>query len=278
MSRALAAIILVVGSHCSSPARAAEGPRVASINLCTDQFLLTLADPSQIVGLSPYARDAAQSWAAADAGRYPLLSGQAEDVLVAKPDIVVAERFTKRATRELLKAKGLRVVEFDVARTIDDVRNQIRRMGELLNHPDRASAAIARIDAAVARARTVAARKHYTVLALSRRGWLAGSDSLISSLLATVGLTNAAGGMGIKSGGYASLEAIVSAKPDLILLSGDRSFAEDQGRAFILHPALEELYPPKKRIVIPERLTVCGGPMLAEAINRLTAEIERVSR
>ena len=34
-------------------------------------------------------------------------------MLVLKPDLVVAGRFTKRATRELLKDKGLRVVEFD---------------------------------------------------------------------------------------------------------------------------------------------------------------------
>ena len=31
-----------------------------------------------------------------------------------------------------------------------------------------------------------------------------------------------------------------------------------------------------KRIVIPERLTVCGGPMLSEAMDRLASELERV--
>jgi iron complex transport system substrate-binding protein len=30
--------------------------------------------------------------------------------------------------------------------------------------------------------------------------------------------------------------------------------------------------------VIPERLTVCGGVMLAEALDVLTAELKRVSR
>jgi len=45
-----------------------------------------------------------------------------------------------------------------------------------------------------------------------------------------------------------------------------------------LHPALERFYPPEKRIVIPERLTVCGGVMMAEALDVLTAELKRVSR
>jgi iron complex transport system substrate-binding protein len=254
------------------------GSRVASINLCTDQLLLTLADPDQILGLSPYSRDAARSWAAAEAARYPRLSGDAEEILVLKPDIVVAGRFTKRATRELLKDKGMRVVEFDVARSLEDTRAQIRRMGDLLGQPQRAAAEIARLDAAIERARVAGARRNYRVLALSRRGWVSGSDSLATSLLAITGLTNAVGQIGYRSRSFASLETIVSTRPDLILVADDSPFAEDQGSAFLLHPALEQLYPPDKRLIIPERLTVCGGPMLSEALERLTAEIERVSR
>jgi len=257
---------------------AANLPRIASINLCTDQLLMTLADPPQILGLSPYARDPARSWAAAQADSFPRLSGTAEDVLILRPDVVVAGRFTKLATRELLKDKGLRVVEFDAARSLDDVKKQIRLMGEVTRHPDRASAEIDRLDAAIAHVRQLAARKPYRVLAVSRRGWVNGGDSLTSSLLANAGLSNAARDLGIKSGGFASLEAIINLKPDLIWVSDDSGFAEDEGSAFLLHPALERFYPATKRIVIPERLTVCGGVMLSEAMDRLASELERVDR
>ncbi len=270
--------IMVFSLLAATSATALDQPRIASINLCTDQLLLTLADPEQIVGLSPYSRDLARSWESAEASRYPRLSGEAEDVLVLKPDVVVAGRFTKRATRELLKTEGFRVEEFDPARSLEDTKRQIVRMGDLTGHPERAAAAVGRIDAAVVRARQTVARKPVRVLALSRRGWVSGGESLTSSLLATVGLTNAASQMGIRTGGYASLESIVSAKPDLLLLSDGSDFAEDQGAALLLHPALEQLYPPEKRIVIPERLTVCGGPMLADALERLVAELERVER
>ena len=106
----------------------------------------------------------------------------------------------------------------------------------------------------------------------------AGSDSLVSSLLTETGLLNPAAELGVASGGFASLEAIVSLKADFILVSeaGDR--AEDDGRAFLLHPALEHFYPPAKRIVLPERLTVCGGVMLAEALDVLVSELKRVAR
>jgi len=256
---------------------AAELPRVASINLCTDQLLVTLADPAQILGLSPYSRDRARSWDAEKAAQFPKLSGEAEDVLVLRPDAVVAGRFTKRATRELLKEKGLRVVEFDAARSLDEVKKQIRQMGDVVQHPDRAAAEIKRLDVAIAHAREVVSRKPYRVLALSRRGWVSGGDSLTSSLLATAGLSNAAADLGYKLGGFASLEAIVSLKPDFLLVSDAGDFAEDEGRAFLLHPALEQLYPASKRLVIPEKLTVCGGPRLSEALDRLASELERVT-
>jgi iron complex transport system substrate-binding protein len=279
MRRRLACLLAGVALAISPGASLAAGlPRVASMNVCSDQLLLTLADPTQILGLSRFARDGWQSWAAGDARRYPTLSGGAEDVLVLRPDIVVASLFDKRSTRELLKAKGLHLVEFAVPRTLDEVKDQIREMGEVVQHADRASAEIARLDAAIAQARQAVTDKHYRVLPLSRRGWVAGRDSLVSSLLTETGLSNPAGDLGFASGGFASLEAIVSLKPDFILVSeaGDR--AEDDGRAFLLHPALERFYPPERRIVLPERLTVCGGVMLAEALDVLTAELKRVAR
>ena len=278
MLRSIGFAFVVISSVISASALAAALPRIASMNVCTDQLLLPLADPEQILGLSPFSRDAWQSWAADDARKYPRLSGGAEDVLVLKPDVVVASLFDKRSTRELLKAQGLRVTEFSVPRNLDEVKAQIRKMGEIAGHSDRATAEIVLIDAAVARARHVVLEKDYSVLPLSRRGWVFGKDSLISSLLSEVGLFNAAADLELGTGGFASLETIVKTRPDLLVVSeaGDR--AEDDGRAFLLHPALERFYPLEKRIVLPERLTVCGGVMLAEALDVLVRELKRVSR
>jgi iron complex transport system substrate-binding protein len=179
---------------------AQAAPRVASINLCTDQLLLALADPEQIVGLSPYARDPARSWAAGRAAGHRILSGTAEDVLALKPDWVLAGRYTKRATRELLKAEGIPTLEFDAVRSLDEAKAQITCVGNLLSHPDRAQSLNAALDAAVERARAAARRTPATVLALQRRGWASGADSLVTSLLTTVGLTNAARGLGLRAG------------------------------------------------------------------------------
>jgi iron complex transport system substrate-binding protein len=275
--RRLVFLVAILMLALPSAASAASLPRLVSMNVCTDQLVLTLADPEQILGLSRFSRDGWQS-KAGDLSRYPVLSGGAEDVLLIKPDLVVASAFDKRSTRELLKAKGLRLAELAVPRTLDEARQQIREAGDITGHPDRATAEISRLDSALARARQAVSARHFRVLPVSRRGWVAGSDSFVGSLLGETGLRSAAGDLGFNFGGFASLEAIVNLRPDFIVVSQAGDYARDDGQAFLLHPALERFYPPEKRIVIPERLTECGGVLLADALDALTAELKRVGK
>src|SRR3954449_2508037 len=111
LSRSIAVAGLAMFAGLVTPALAAALPRIASMNVCTDQLLIPLADPEQILGLSRYSRDRFESWAADAAHRYRILSGGAEDILMLRPDVVVASLFDKRSTRELLKQKGLRLAE-----------------------------------------------------------------------------------------------------------------------------------------------------------------------
>lgn len=277
---AAAALFLAACVHAHMPARA-EGPepkpRVASINMCTDQLLVAIADPDQIVGLGPYARDAVRAWAADRAQNLPVFSGFADELLVARPDIVLGGRFSRRATMEILQAQGFRIESFDPAVTFDEVRDQIRRVGALTGHPDRAEAHVAALDAAIAETRAAFTETGLRVLSLQRRGWAAGRNSLITELLALVGADNAAVELGLRHGAQIGLEQVVKLRPDALLVSSSAANAEDQGRALLLHPAIAALYPPERRLVLPERLTVCGGPMLADALRVLAGEIRRVA-
>jgi iron complex transport system substrate-binding protein len=261
----------------SPSAATAAAPRIVSMNICTDQLLLAIADPAQIMGLSRFSRDARQ-WAGDKARQFPMLSGGAEDILVLKPDVVAASDFDKRSTREILKANGQNLVEFPIPHTLADVREQIRQMGDLAGHPERASAEIARLDAAISGAKQAAAGKHFRMLPLSRRGWVPGRDSFVGAILAEAGLVSAAAELGITFGGFVSMEEIIRLKPDFLVVSDASERAEDDGRAFLLHPALERFYPKSKRIVIPERMTECGGVLLADALNALSAELKRVAQ
>ncbi len=273
--------ILIMGLSGASSALAqarktAAERKFISINLCTDQLLLALADPEQIMGLSPYARDKLRSGHAESATNFPVLSGTAEEVIVTRPDMVLSGRFGNRATREMIEAQNIPVAEFDFVRSVSESKEQIIRMGELAGHPDRAANLVARIDTSLAKAQKTAANRHLRVLPLQRRGWVAGSDTLMTSLLDTVGLINAGAEIAGKDGTIASLESIVALKPDAILASGQDSTAEDQGSAFVLHPALRNSLSRDRILILPEHLTICGGPSVADALDILSRDIARM--
>jgi iron complex transport system substrate-binding protein len=261
----------------TAPLAHAQTPvRIASINLCTDQLLLDLADPAQILGLSPFAKDAARSWAAAKVADIPVLSGTAEEIMMRRPTLVLAGRFTKRATREFIRARDIPLAEFDAVRTVAQAREQVLRVAGLTGQNARGATRVAELDAALARLKAAAVGRKLRVLPLSRRGWASGRDSLMSDLLAAAGLANAGGEAVSRLGGFMSLEAIVKLRPDALLIAREDGAAEDQGQAMLLHPAIQALFPSERRIVVPESLTICGGPMLVDAMDRLAAQLSRL--
>ncbi len=279
-ARRVASIALVLLAGINPTRGQSETPRPAirlvSINMCTDQLLLDLATPDQIAGLSPFAREATLSWAAAGVGDLPVLSGTAEEIMVLRPDRVLSGRFTKRATREFIRARAIPLDEFDTVYTIAQSREQILRVAALVGAQAKGSTRVDELDAAVARLTSVAVKSGLRILPLSRRGWVAGRESLINDLLSKAGLVNVADEAGLAAGGFLTLEAIVRLRPDALLITRQDDRAEDQGRAMLLHPAITGLFPPERQIMIPESLTVCGGPMLTEAMTRLTDQLSRL--
>ncbi len=272
--RLLAAALLVVGG--ASGALAA-GPRLVSINLCTDQLALELADPDQILGLGPFAIDQLRSPYAERAAAFRRLSGMAEEVVALQPDLVLAGRYTKRATRELVRAQGLPLVELDPPRTIADAVRQLREMAARLGHPERGEEAVSRIDRSLAAARALALKRPESVLAVQRRGWIAGGGTMVGSIMEAVGLRNAGADLSKGLGRQVPLEVLVASRPDLLLLGATSERADDQGSALLQHPALRRLWPAEKRLVLPERLGAsCGGATLADAIDWLARAVERL--
>jgi iron complex transport system substrate-binding protein len=271
-----AMIAVLLGVAHPAMAQSQRPESIVSLNMCTDQLLLDLAPSGQIRGLSPFARDGARSWLAAKAEGLSVLSGTAEEVVLMRPDLVVAGRFTKRATREFIRSQNIPLEEFDVVRTVAEAKQQIARFGVITGATEKATLRNAELDEAAAALKGVASSSKLRVLPLSRRGWVSGRETLMSDLLMQAGLVNAATELGWRSGGFVTLEAIVKLRPDAILISRERSSAEDQGSALLLHPAIQELFPPERRIIVSERLTVCGGPMLVEAMRALADQISRL--
>jgi iron complex transport system substrate-binding protein len=272
------AIAAFLAAGLAFAAHAADAPRrIASLNVCADQLVLALADPEQIAGLSIYAADRGMSFLAPTADAFRHDTASAEQVVALQPDLVFAGTLTKRSTREMLGRLGYAVTLLAPARTVDQSIQQIRQVATLTGHVERGEALIATIEAARVRAKAAVAAATLTAAVYQRRGYVTGSGTLSADLLATVGLLDGSGKLVGAIGGFVPLERIIAAPPDLIIVSSGSPRPEDQGSALLSHPALAELYPPERRIILPERLTVCGGPSLAAAFDWLASEARRVA-
>ena len=252
--------------------------RVVSINVCADQYLLALADPDQIVALSPFAADEDLAFFADRVGDVPLTSGHAEAVMALDPDLVIAGTFTKRATRSLLRRLGFPVLEVAPARSWDDVRDQTRMVAEVLGHPERAEPWIEALDLALQAADGALdveeSADRLRALHYQRRGYATGTDTLMDELLRAGGLDNAAAEAGVRSVRPVSLERVIELRPDLLISDRPEVRLTDVGIDLLRHPAVGRAMPDQMQIVLPQRLTVCGGPSLVEAIATLQAAVQ----
>ena len=248
--------------------------RVASINLCTDQLLLALADPAQIASLSPYARDPSLSFLANRAKAFPQNRGTGENIVELDADLVLTGPYDSHYTRALLATKGLAFESVKPWSSFSHGEAELRALAKRLGHPKRGEALIAKIENGLARLRNAVAGlvPPRTSIVLQRRGYVFHAG-LTAEIAEIAGLRDAAPAVGVSKSGFVSLEALVAARPDYLIVSDADPRAEDEGEALLVHPALKALYPPQRRLVVPDRLTICDGPSTPALIETLSHEI-----
>ncbi|WP_246205721.1 ABC transporter substrate-binding protein [Microvirga arsenatis] len=248
----------------------AQPRQVASLNLCTDQLVLALADHSQIASLSRLARDPEISFLAERARGMPTSEG-AEPLLFRRPDLVLTGTYGQNDQVALLRKQGLEVLQLGPWSSLEEGRAQIRTLAARLGHPERGEALVARIDAALAGTRGIV-RGSRRILVYERGGWVAAASSPLSEILAHFGFALHQPALGLDAGGLARLEAVVMAPPDALLVDSAAQQAIDNGTALLAHPALAAAVPPERRLAVPARLTICGGPSTPAAIEALAEE------
>ncbi len=263
------AVAAALAALTAAVAQSAAPRRILSFNLCADELVLALADPDQIAGLSPYAADPSLSVMAEEARAYRRVDWQAESTIPLSPDLILISPVDRPVTRRLLMSLGYRTEEIELVSDIEAARAQILRVAALLGHPERGERLVADVDRARARLAAAPRARFATALVIERGGYTAGPESLAAALVAEAGFRAPLG----SPGGYGSfipLERLVMLDPDLLLIKDPPRAPTDQGALYFLHPALARLYPPERRLALPSRYTLCGGPALVAALDYMT--------
>lgn len=255
----------------SEPARADAPPkRIVSLNLCTDQLVMMLAGPDRIAAVSHLALDPQLSVLADDASRLPITYGQAEEVFLLKPDLIVSGSFHLNATVDILRRLGIKVEEFASANSFDDIRKNVRRMGRLLGAQAKAEALIAEFDARLTDIEETRSTRPALAALYYANSYTSGANTLAAEVVEHAGFRNLGSQLGLQGTAELPLEMLVMRRPELVV-TGLSYEAPALAQEVLRHPALAYLNRRTQNASVPENLWICGTPFTARAVEALAA-------
>lgn len=255
-----AALLLPPAAGAATAAAAAQHPSVASINLCADQLVLSLADAAQILSVSWLAADPAESMMAAAASRFPLNYGSAEEVLRRHPDVVIGSAYTNDHARALLLRLGYEVIALEPAESLDDIERNLRIVAAAVGHPERGRRLT---EAMRARRRRIARNRPpqpVGAVVLRPGGFTVSAHSLANQLMRLAGLRNIAAERGLDRWGSLSMESLLRAAPDMLILTDYRPEQPSLANAVLRHPAVAAVAAHAIRLRLPSVYWSCGLP------------------
>ena len=243
--------------------------RIVSVNMCTDELLLRLADRDRVASVTWLSRDG--NMAAAAAG-IPANHALAEEVLSFRPDLVLAGAFTPRTTVDLLERTGVPVAEIGVAQTLDDVRRQIREVAAAIGEKERGEAMVAGMDARLAELAPRAQARPLRAIVLQPNGYTVDKGSLFDDLMRRAGLNNLAADLGIDNYLQIPLEVVALQHADVLIVTGESVATASLATEALHHPIVAKLSERLKIVSLPSRLWTCAGPAVVDAVQAMIDE------
>lgn len=231
--------------------------RVASLNLCTDEYLLLLARPGEIVSVSRLAQDPADSSLWRRARRYPANRNSLESVLGQRPTLILSMGGSGRATSAIAGRLGIRMIDLPYPTSVAGVEGAMLRVAAALGDPGRARGWRQRLDRL--RANRPPLRD---AIFLTDGGNSIAADGLGAQWMRLVGLKQRT-----LPGGRATLEMLAMRPPEVLLRSTYRREQPSLGQRWLDHPLVKRLS--TRWIVTDGRPWTCAGPLMIDEVERL---------
>ncbi len=235
----------------------ASALHVASLNLCSDEYLLLLARPGEIASVSRLAQDPAESPLWRQARSYPANRGAIEQVIGQRPSLLLTMGGGGRSTGAIAARLGIKVIGLPYAASIDDVAANMRAVAVAFGDGRRADAWVARLKAM----RGVPSALKDTI-------WVSGGGTSLSpgspgaEWLALAGLKQRR-----LAGGRADLETLLVRPPAVLVRSDYRRGQMSQGVRWFDHPIVKRLE--ARTVTTDGRAWTCAGPLMLDEVERL---------
>ncbi len=264
---AVAALLFLIGPVSAGPVSKVPG-KVVSMNLCTDQLAMLVAKSGQLYSVSHFAKQPEVSVLAKKAQRYVTNHGQAEEIFLLQPDLVIAGSYSTRATVSLLRRLGFPVEVFKPAESFEGIRRNIKRMGRILGRLEQAERLVKTFDKTIDNVSSSAQSGRLAAL-YYKNSYTSGAGTLASDVVEHAGLTNLGSKLGFQGTTKLPLELLIMSRPDLTI--GRKSHVKKPSLAseLFVHPALLAISDGIGHAVMADKYWICGSPFTAEAVKRL---------
>jgi iron complex transport system substrate-binding protein len=239
--------------------------RVASLNLCTDELLLMLARPDQIVSVTHLAQNPAETSLWRQARRYRHNDGSLVSVAGLRPDLVLTMGGGGRDRVRIAARLGIPTLDLPFPRSLADIETSISRVAAALGRPPAAAAILRRMRTLAA---TIPSQQVDTV-------WLGGGGRSVPADGLAAGWMHFAGLRQRRlQGDRISLEQLLARPPALLLRSQYRAGQYSSEQRWLAHP-LAARTRRSRSIDTDGRLWTCMGPLMIDEIVRLRREAAR---
>ncbi|MDG2048194.1 MAG: ABC transporter substrate-binding protein [Halioglobus sp.] len=266
---ALLLVVYLAGNVYAEPNHA-KPQRIVSLSLCTDQILLMLADSKTIAAVSNFAADSSYSYMWKEAQNIPFHSGLAEQIIPLQPDLIIGPEFNIGQAAAMLEALGLHVLRFNTPTTLKEVSAYVQKIGQAIGEPERAQALIAQLEQELIVAdNLVAQTPKQLAVSYAPNGFTAGNKTLKGEILNRAGYHNLADQLGIEDYGNISVEQLLYAQPDLVIIDDGTENKNSLAQSFTQHPALRGYLATKNTLSIPHNYWLCPGPTSIYALTLL---------
>lgn len=270
---ALAFMAVLRAAIFTSAADAQTHPqRIVSMNLCTDELLMRVVDPSRIASITYLSQQPINAPLGLDAiaSKLKVNHGLAEEILMQEPDLILAGRFTSTTAVNLLRKLGYNIVIFDPENTLEDMRANIRKLGTAVGEAARAEHVIADFDRRLAELQARIPAGEMPVFAdIGVNNYVAGANTLYTHIINAGGYRTLGQALGFDGYRNLPLEQVLSVKPALISTATPWTNPPSMSTMALRHPALRAMVANTPHVTIPERYSTCGAPSVLGAVEIL---------
>jgi iron complex transport system substrate-binding protein len=259
------ALLLAFSLLLTAQAAEAKPVRVASLNLCTDELLLALADDEQIASVSHLSKQRSETPYWEKARRHRANDGSLLSIAGLKPDLVLTMGGGVRDRASIARRLHVRVLDMAYPLSLADTEASVARVAAELGQQERGRELLGQIR----HLRRTAPATAVDTIWLGGGGRTVPASGLAADWMRLAGLRQRQ-----LNGDRVTLEQLLVSPPRVLLRSDYRQSEYSGEQRWMAHPLARQTRAGRTLATDGRRWT-CMGPSLVPELLRLRRELAR---